>query len=169
MLFPAASAVAQDALARRRAAESSPRPEPRGSAQTILVVEDSEDVLALAREHLEALGYAVLTAGNADEALRVLAGPDAKVDLLFTDLIMPGSMNGLGLADEVRRTRPDLPVLFTTGYNEELVTDGQRAAGMDLIGKPYRRTELADRVNAALNRPSRPRRQPSREGGYKEG
>jgi FixJ family two-component response regulator len=69
----------------------------------------------------------------------------------------------------VRKTRPGLPVLFTTGYNEELVTDGQRAAGMDLIGKPYRRTELADRVNAALNRPSRPRRGAPRELGYKEG
>jgi CheY-like chemotaxis protein len=126
---------------------------PNTSGHTILVVEDSDDVRALAREHLESLGYTVQTASDADEALRILNDPGLQIDLVFTDLIMPGSMNGLGLAEALQKTWPDLPILFTTGYNEDLVTDGRLAAGMDLIGKPYRRTELADRVNAALNRP----------------
>ncbi|EWY39556.1 histidine kinase [Skermanella stibiiresistens SB22] len=174
MLFPAGASPDAATAAPKPAPVPStvarPQPvEPRGSvAQTILVVEDSEDVLVLAREYLTALGYAVLTAGNADEALQVLSAENTRIDLLFTDLIMPGGMNGLALAERVRAMHPDLPVLFTTGYNEDLVTDGQRAAGMDLIGKPYRRTELADRVNAALNRP-KIRRAPHLGIGHKEG
>ena len=115
-------------------------------------MEDSEDVLALASEHLTALGYEVLPARSADEALAVLDAHEDSIDLLFTDLIMPGGMNGLALAELVKERLPSVPVLLTTGYNEELVAQGPRATDMDLIGKPYRRSELADRVRAALNR-----------------
>ncbi len=73
-------------------------------------------------------------------------------DLLFSDIVMPGSLNGLRLAEEARRLRPGLPVLLTTGYNEELVAEGPQAPTMDVLGKPYRKAELADRIRAALDR-----------------
>jgi nitrogen-specific signal transduction histidine kinase/CheY-like chemotaxis protein len=167
MLFPAASHGAQRIPARDVEAASGQSGGPSSQAQVILVVEDNEDILELAREYLEAQGYQVVGASDADAALSLLADGDRKIDLLFTDLIMPGSMNGIALAEQVRRLRPDLPVLFTTGYNEDLVADGDLAAGIDLIGKPYRRAELLDRVRSALNRPANidpDRRAPHKEG-----
>ena len=109
-------------------------------------------MLDLARSHLTKLGYRVLVARSGEEALLAAEDAGGKVDLLFTDLVMPGGMNGLVLAERMRERSPDLPVLLTTGYNEELVIDGPRTPGMDVLGKPYRRSDLADRVRAALNR-----------------
>lgn len=119
---------------------------------------------ALAREHLIDLGYKVVTAVDGDDALAVLQRIEHKIDLLFTDLIMPGSVDGLALAEEVRRRAPHVPVLLTTGYNEELARKGGPAAsGADVLGKPYRRAELADRVSSALRSAGndRPRRKQS--------
>lgn len=65
---------------------------------------------------------------------------------------MPGGINGIVLAGEIARRAPDLPVLMTTGYNEELVAEGPMRAGLDVLGKPYRRSDLLDRVRQALNR-----------------
>ncbi|MCQ8239632.1 histidine kinase famiy protein [Rhizosaccharibacter radicis] len=153
MLFPAAEQAVVSAPPASPTPATTPADALPGGNETILVVEDSEDVLALAREHLHGLGYTVLTAFNADEALRVLEAPGSpRVDLLFSDLVMPGGMNGLALADRVRGQRPGIGVLLTTGYNEDLVADGPRATAMDVLGKPYRRIELADRVRAALDR-----------------
>jgi CheY-like chemotaxis protein len=134
--------------------------EPRGQAETILVVEDSSDVLELAHEHLTALGYIVLTARDADEALTVFDKAGGRIDLLFTDLVMPGSMNGLALADAVRERSPGIGVLLTTGYNDDLLREGKASGGADVLGKPYRRSDLADRVRAALNSRGRERRMP---------
>jgi CheY-like chemotaxis protein len=155
MLFPAAETQAQASLQPSR---DPVQAEPRGQAETILVVEDSNDVLDLAREHLTALGYTVLSARDADEALSVFEKAEGKIDLLFTDLVMPGSMNGLALADVVRERSPGIGILLTTGYNDDLLTEGKASAGADVIGKPYRRTELADRVRAALNNRGKERR-----------
>lgn len=138
-----------------------PLPERRQDGQgteTILLVEDNEDVMTVALEHLTALGYEVLTARNADDALEVLAHPNRKVDLLFSDILMPGSMNGIMLAERVRTSFPDIAILLATGYNEDLVVDGPSAPTMDVLGKPYRRSELSDRVRAALNRRADPSR-----------
>ncbi len=146
MLFP----VAGDKVAAKPAPQLRGL-EPQGQAETILVVEDNTDVLELARDHLMALGYTVLSARDADEALTAFDAAGGKVDLLFTDLVMPGSMNGLALVDVVRERSPDIAVLLTTGYNEELLMEGPKAIGADVLGKPYRRPELADRVRAALN------------------
>ena len=138
------------------------RPIPSDGSRTILAVDDSPDVLSLAQEYLTSNGYTVLTATNAEEALAVLEREGDRVDLLFSDVIMPGGMNGLGLAGEAVRRYPKLRVLLTTGYNEEMVTDGPDRPSMDVLGKPYRRSELADRVNAALNAaPAHTRRTPS--------
>lgn len=155
MLFPAAEAQAQ---ASRQLSRDLAQVEPRGQAETILVVEDSNDVLDLAREHLTALGYNVLVARDADEALAEFDKAGGKIDLLFTDLVMPGSMNGLALADAVRERQPGTGILLTTGYNDDLLTEGRAPAGADVIGKPYRRSELADRVRAALNNRGKERR-----------
>jgi PAS domain S-box-containing protein len=154
MIFPTAaqaSHLPEKPLAHMPAPQ---RDGPRGEAETILVVEDSEDVLDLARSHLAKLGYKVLVARSGEEALVAFEDADGKVDLLFTDVVMPGGMNGLVLAEKMRERTPKLPVLLTTGYNEELVIDGPRTPDMDVLGKPYRRSELADRVRAALNRRS---------------
>ncbi|MFT8243731.1 histidine kinase famiy protein [Roseomonas sp. BN140053] len=152
MLFPAVDG----AEAPNHASASQPAEgregEPRGRAETILVVEDNDDVLAITREHLETLGYRVLTATGGSEALEVLESRGEQgIDLLFTDLVMPGGMNGLVLAEAVRQRLPGVPILLTTGYNEELVAEGPRTPAMDVLGKPYRRAELADRVRAALD------------------
>jgi DNA-binding NtrC family response regulator len=118
----------------------------------ILIVEDSPDVLALSREILEEIGYHVSTAETGEEALALFKTFEpGSVELLFTDLVMPGGINAIVLAEHVAKLDPHLPVLMTTGYNEELVIDGSLASGLDVLGKPYRRTDLLDRVRQALN------------------
>lgn len=121
-------------------------------AEHILVVEDSAEVLELATEILGAAGYRVTTAESGELALRMLdQAPEGSFDLLFTDLVMPGGMNGLMLAEEVVKRVPGIAVLMTTGYNEELVVSGPTRNARDVLGKPYRRSELLDRVRQSLN------------------
>ncbi|MXP64323.1 PAS domain-containing protein [Roseomonas sp. M0104] len=153
LLFPAASEPAEEAADISPEAGGSPPGDTSArQTETILIVEDSDDVLVLAREHLQMLGYRILVASNADEALRLLDQPSAPpIDLLFSDILMPGSMNGIVLAERVRERHPDIAVLLTTGYNEDLVAEA-RAPAMDVLGKPYRRSELAERIRAAMNR-----------------
>jgi CheY-like chemotaxis protein len=152
MLFPIAGEDAQAAPKPASRAVEAPDAAEGGQSARILVVEDSPEVLALAREVLEGVGYQVTTAETGEEGLRTFqaAGPDA-FDLLFTDLVMPGGINGIVLAQEVAKLSPGMPVLMTTGYNEELVMDTQARPGLDVLGKPYRRTELLDRVRQALS------------------
>jgi DNA-binding NtrC family response regulator len=76
------------------------------------------------------------------------------VALVFSDVVMPGGMNGLDLADELRRRDPALPVLLTTGYNDEMALEGPRPRAMDVLGKPYSQAELLDRVREAIRVPS---------------
>ena len=122
------------------------------TAEHILVVEDSAEVLELATEILTAAGYRVTTAECGELALRLFdqARPGT-FDLLFTDLVMPGGMNGLMLAEEVTKRQPEIAVLMTTGYNEELVASGPTPLAKDVLGKPYRRSELLDRLRQSLN------------------
>ncbi|KTT68822.1 histidine kinase famiy protein [Sphingomonas endophytica] len=151
MLFPVMAAGKQVADTPRPAQVGVPA---TGGTQHVLVVEDNEEVLAIAREILESAGYRVSTAMSAEEGLRLFdATHDGdRFDLLFTDLVMPGGMNGLMLADAVTERDPSVSVLMTTGYNEELVVGGPRARTTDVLSKPYRRSELLDRVRLALNR-----------------
>ena len=122
------------------------------SSEQLLVVEDSAEVLELAIEILEAAGYRVTTAESGEIALRLFEkSPPGTFDLLFTDLVMPGGINGLLLADKVREHDPAIGILLTTGYNEELVISGPDRLHKDVLGKPYRRSELLDRVRQALN------------------
>ncbi|CAA9489975.1 MAG: Signal transduction histidine kinase [uncultured Sphingomonadaceae bacterium] len=124
-------------------------------AEHILVVEDSAEVLELACEILRGAGYRVTCAEDGERGLAAFEeAHDAgkRFDLLFTDLIMPGGINGLRLADRVTERDPKMPVLLTTGYNEELVVNDARRRSSDVLSKPYRRSELLDRVRQSLNR-----------------
>ena len=122
-----------------------------GGHETVLVVEDD----AMVRNHvvaqLQSLGYTTLLAGNAAEALAIFENGTA-FDLLFTDIIMPGKLNGRQLADELRRRRPSLKVLFTSGYTENaIVHHGRLDPGVHLLAKPYRKSQLARMVRVALS------------------
>jgi CheY-like chemotaxis protein len=123
-------------------------------SQHILVVEDHAEVLTLAREILESAGYQVSTARSGDENLAVFdrVHHERRIDLLFTDLVMPGGMNGLALADAICERDSSVSILLTTGYNEELVVSGPRKRAADVLSKPYRHAELLDRVRQALHR-----------------
>ncbi|MBA2668376.1 MAG: PAS domain S-box protein [Trueperaceae bacterium] len=123
----------------------------RGGDETILVVEDDELVRRFAHEQLVGCGYRVLCATNAAQALETIAA-DGHVALLFTDVVMPGGMNGAQLAEEARRAWPQLRVLFTSGYSEGAFDDDDGlAAGVHLLPKPYARDELLHQVRIALD------------------
>ena len=99
---------------------------------------------------LHSLGYVTLDAANAAEALAIVAA-GRQFDLLFTDVIMPGAMNGRQLADEVQKARPGLKVLFTSGYTENaIIHHGRLDSGVLLLAKPYRKSDLAAMIRKAL-------------------
>ncbi len=125
------------------------------SSETVLVVEDSEGVLDFACSALEDLGYRVLVASDGPEAMRFLEIEPA-IDLLFTDVVMPKGMSGRQLADLALKLRPELPVLFTTGYSRNaIVHQGRLDANVHLLGKPYTQRELAQKIHAILDEASR--------------
>ncbi len=118
--------------------------------ETVLAVEDEPAVLAAVVENLADLGYRVLSARDAAEALERLRGPE-RVDILFSDVVMPGGMNGVQLAVEAGRLRPGLRVLLTSGYTDEaLVGEHGMPGDMPVLAKPYRREELADRLRVVM-------------------
>jgi CheY-like chemotaxis protein/two-component sensor histidine kinase len=120
-----------------------------GSA-TVLVVEDDDLVRRHAADLLTTLGYQVLTCVNGPAALAVLRSP-TDIDLLFTDVVMPGGIDGRELADAALALRPALKVLFTSGYTENaIVHHGRLDRGVHLLPKPYRAVELARKVHAVL-------------------
>ena len=135
-----------------------PKPFDRAStagSELILVVEDEELVLTLAENILRSLGYRVLVARNGADALQILGQRD-DIDLLFTDVVLPGGMNGRQLANEATALRPGLKVLFASGYTDNaLVHQGRLEMGVKLLSKPYRRDELARRIREVLGE-SRP-------------
>jgi CheY-like chemotaxis protein len=120
--------------------------------QTILVVEDNPDIRDLINEMLDGCPYRILNAANADEGLTVLDG-DHTVDLLFTDIIMPGRLNGVDLAQEALRRRPHLKLLFASGYASVAVLAPLRhQMSLTFIKKPYRPHELTRRIAALLGK-----------------
>jgi len=149
MLFPC-----EDAPAEQRFVQSPRSLADKRGAETVLVVEDQIDVGDYAEIVLSEFGYTVLRAENAREALDVLEGA-GHIDLLFSDLIMPGGMNGVVLAREIKRRRPRMRVLLTTGYAESSIERvDARGAEFDLIQKPYKRSELATKVRQLLDGPT---------------
>ncbi|KAB7766498.1 PAS domain-containing protein [Xanthomonas maliensis] len=116
--------------------------------ETILVAEDNDDVRAYTVEALRQLGYRVLEAHDGASALRLLARPDVKVDLLFSDMVMPG-MSGRMLADQARRLAPQLRILFTSGYPRDPV-GAQPERSYSILAKPFTRSDLAGAIGDAL-------------------
>ena len=99
---------------------------------------------------LHSLGYATLDAANAAEALAIVEAGN-EFDLLFTDVIMPGAMNGRQLANELQRRKPGLKVLFTSGYTENaIIHHGRLDTGVLLLAKPYRKSDMAVMIRRAL-------------------
>ena len=119
-----------------------------GAGARILVVEDNEAVGHFASEMLHDLGCQTVWALNADEALKVLAAEGGSFGLVFSDVIMPG-MNGVDLADEIRRRYPTLPVVLTSGYSNVLAEEGSH--GFELLHKPYSVQSLSRMLQSALS------------------
>ncbi|MDN7668254.1 ATP-binding protein [Burkholderia vietnamiensis] len=129
-----------------------PRPDPVRGRETILIVEDDADVRLTVVDMLAQLGYKVLSASDGEAALRILDS-GTPIDLLFTDVIMPGHIKGGELARRAAQRTPPLPVLFTSGYTrDEIFHSGRLDPGVMLLGKPYRRDELAARIRSVLDR-----------------
>lgn len=121
------------------------------SPARILVVEDDADLRALLKAYLRNQGYSVLEAGNADEALVILNG-ERPIDLLLTDIVMPGTLDGIALGVEARRIQPGLKVLHVTGFPERIAANSPLLKGNALIQKPVERHDLLKRVGHLLGR-----------------
>ncbi len=118
--------------------------------KTILVVEDEATVRSLVREFLQLAGYRVREASDGVEALRHIADGRARIDLLLTDLVMP-RMGGKELAERVEVIRPEIRILYMSGYTDELVDlAGERNAGRGFLQKPFRRDTLLGKVHELL-------------------
>jgi len=136
-----------------------------GGSETILVVEDDEAVRATVVEMLSDLGYRVLKASDAQSALAIVES-GAAIDMLFTDVVMPGPLKSPELARKAQRTIPDLAVLFTSGYTENAIVHGGRLdTGVELLSKPYTRNALARRVRQVLAERGRVVRSAAEKGG----
>jgi CheY-like chemotaxis protein len=123
-------------------------------AETILLVEDDPMVRGHTETQLAALGYRVISAENASEALECV-DDEIMPDLLFTDIVMPGSMNGRQLAERLRERWPALKVLYTSGFSHGMLDTplGGQVAVKHLLGKPFRRRDLAAKVREVLDEP----------------
>ena len=144
MYLPRAATMAQQFT------DMAPAEPIHGGYETVLIVEDDALVRTYVTAQVRALGYRTLAATNAAEALTLIDG-DTPIDLLFTDVVMPGTMNGRQLADETRRRRPGIKVLFTSGYAENaIVHHGRLDPGVLLLAKPYRKQQLAQMIRIAL-------------------
>jgi PAS domain S-box-containing protein len=131
--------------------DTPPAPE---AGRTILVVEDEEAVREAAMAMIEELGYHRLEAADAEQALAVLERGE-RVDLVFTDVVMPGPLRTRDFAQKMRELRPGMPVLFTSGYTDNaIIHQGRLDEGVHLISKPYAKADLARRIAALLADPA---------------
>ena len=122
--------------------------------ETILVVEDDARVRLLTIRRLELIGYQVLEAPDGPTALEILGGND-QIDLVFTDLIMPGGLSGREVAMRARQLRPGIKVLLTSGYAEELIHgDELQREQLKVLRKPYQQADLAAALRDVLGSPA---------------
>ena len=126
------------------------RSEPSGEGEVVLVIDDEPTIRMLVAEVLVESGYAVIEAPDGPSGLKLLES-NARIDLLITDVGLPGGMNGREVADAARRTRPGLKVLFITGYAENAVVGGGRLErGMAVLTKPFQMEVLARRIREII-------------------
>ncbi|MEZ5668300.1 MAG: PAS domain S-box protein [Alphaproteobacteria bacterium] len=138
----------------RSSAAATSRPLPTGH-ETILVVEDNEQMRRTAVVQLTALGYKVVEADHGEAALALLEGESVRPDLMFTDIVMPGRLDGYQLAKAAAALRADMRVLLTSGFpGDTLNQHGKHEPGMNLLGKPYRKEDLARAIRQALEGPT---------------
>jgi len=117
-----------------------------GKGQLVLVVEDNAQIRRLSATSLMALGYATVEAEDGPSALAIL-DREARVEVLFSDVVLPGGMNGFDLAREAKRRRPDLKVLHATGFADRDALSGDGSdTGAEILHKPFRRVELGQRM-----------------------
>ncbi|MCW8825251.1 MAG: bacteriohemerythrin [Gammaproteobacteria bacterium] len=122
---------------------------PHGT-ETILIVDDDSGILELAKELLESQGYYVLTAGSGGQALQILTA-EKNIDLLFSDVVMPGGINGYELAEKAKLIQPEIKILLTSGYTKKgAVTNSQLRFAASLLNKPYSLMELSQRIRLIL-------------------
>jgi CheY-like chemotaxis protein len=120
----------------------------RANGELILVVEDNDRVREVVRMNLQSLGYRVIEASNALDAKTILTSTKG-IQLVFSDVVMPGEMNGYDLADWIQMEKPAIKVLLASGYNELTLDKGLRS-NVRLLGKPYRRSQFAQALNELL-------------------
>ena len=126
-------------------------PAPEGTQETVLVLEDDDDVRTYSVDILRELGYRVVEAHDGPSALRLLER-QTHVDVLFTDVVLPGGMTGAQVAEAARKLRPDLKILFTTGYaRNAIIHHGRLDKGVQLITKPFRFADLAAKIRDVLD------------------
>ncbi|MGA8319547.1 MAG: ATP-binding protein [Xanthobacteraceae bacterium] len=126
----------------------------KGGSERILIVEDDEEVRATAADMLSDLGYSVLKAKDADAALAIIETGIA-IDVLFTDVVMPGRLQSSELARKAQQRMPSIAVLFASGYTENSIVHGDRLdGGVELQNKPYTRDELARKLRQILRKPN---------------
>ncbi|HMD69759.1 MAG TPA: PAS domain S-box protein [Bryobacteraceae bacterium] len=136
--------------------ETEVRPQAEGGSETILVVEDQDSVRFFTTDALNRHGYRVLESSNGDEAIAVARRHPGRLDMLLTDVVLPG-MNGKELSERLRKTRPDLKVLFISGYTADVIADhGVLDRGVEFLRKPFSPEELAAKVRDVLADPSAP-------------
>jgi CheY-like chemotaxis protein len=129
------------------------QPPPLGGQETILVVEDNDEVRAYTTDILRELGYEVFEATEGDTALSLIAS-EPRIKLLFTDVGLPGPFNGRQIADEARKLRSDLKILFTTGYAQNaIIHQGRLDPGVQLIVKPFNFASLAAKIRQIFDEP----------------
>ena len=156
MLFPQHLPEPQNILADMHPGGYATHPvDQAGRVPIILVVDDGREIAEMAQDTLVETGYRVVVAHSAEEAIEVFdtaAAAGDPFDLVFSDVLMPGGANGLVLAQQVRERSPATPVILTTGYNDEMSLDGPESGAMEVLGKPYKGSELIDRIQAGLCR-----------------
>jgi len=144
LYFPQAVAEAQPS------ADTAPSVSITGGEEAILIVEDDAMVRGYVVAQVQSLGYKTIATGNTADALAII-NSDTELDLLFTDVIMAGPMNGRQFADAALKLRPSLKVLFTSGYTKDaIIHHGRLDPGVLLLAKPYRRSDLARMIRVAL-------------------
>jgi signal transduction histidine kinase len=119
--------------------------------ETVLVAEDDDEVRTLVVNMIEKLGYRTFQAKTARVALELLKREHKNIDLVFTDIVMPGGMNGVELVAQMREYYPGVKALYTSGYTENAIPDYLLQAGEELISKPYRREALAMKIRKVLD------------------